>query len=181
MGVSCGLVGTPVALPLSPADFARAADEALVLDTRQPPAYLASHVAGALSIWRDGVAGWGGWFLPDEGPVLLVTDDADRLYVYSTLLRMGFGRISGFLEGGMHSWHTAGLETRSSGAVGGAVRRAALRLLRQRPAFHGSGGPSRTRRPHRGLGRVGRRGGVEFGPLSAGVTCCAPPRVRRRS
>ncbi len=112
-----GLVGTPVTLPLSPADFACAADEALVLDTRQPPAYLASHVAGALSIWREGVAGWGGWFLPDEGPVLLVTDDADRSYVRSTLLRMGFDRISGFLEGGMHSWHTAGLETRSSGAV----------------------------------------------------------------
>ena len=112
-----GLVGTPVLTPLDPCSFAERAAETLVLDTRQPPAYLASHVPGALSVWAGGVAGWAGWFLPYEEPVLLVTDEADRRSVHSTLLRMGFDPVSGFLDGGMHSWHTAGLETASSEAV----------------------------------------------------------------
>jgi hydroxyacylglutathione hydrolase len=112
-----GLQAVPWPPPLSIGEFAEASGEALVLDTRRPPAFLAGHIAGAVSIWTAGVGSWAGWFLPYDRPILLVAEHGDLDAVRSTLARMGFDDIRGSLQGGMHAWHVDGRESESLGAV----------------------------------------------------------------
>lgn len=99
-------VGQPT--PLAPREFAGLADGATVLDTRTPLGFLTAHVPGALSIWEAGLGAWAGWFVPDERPILLVTDEGRVMPVVLTLARMGFDRVHGYLQGGMGAWHEAG-------------------------------------------------------------------------
>jgi hydroxyacylglutathione hydrolase len=112
-----GIAGVPAPAPLDPGAFAAAAEHALVLDTRLPPAYLAAHVPGSLSIWEGGLGSWAGWFLPADEPLLLVTEDGAVEPAVRTLLRMGFDDVIGTLRGGMHAWHTEGLDVEAMGAA----------------------------------------------------------------
>jgi hydroxyacylglutathione hydrolase len=103
--------------PLSPGEFAARAREAVVLDTRMELGFNAGHVPGALSIWRNGVPGWAGWFLPYDKPVLLVSEADDVSAAARDLLRIGYDRIEGFLAGGMLAWHSAGFRSDSINMV----------------------------------------------------------------
>lgn len=112
------LSSLPAPTPLPPDAFTREAKGALVLDTRGELAFGAGHVPGALSIWRDGLSSFAGWFVPYDRPILLVTEgQEDPLPVVRTLARMGFDNVTGYLAGGMHAWHTAGLDSAALGAV----------------------------------------------------------------
>lgn len=106
----------PVPTPLAPEAFAREAEGAVVLDTRMELSFHAGHVPGALSIWRDGLGRFAGWFLPYDRPILLVTEEDDPMPVVRTLARMGYDDVAGHLAGGMHAWHTAGLDSASLGS-----------------------------------------------------------------
>jgi len=107
----------PVPTPLPPEAFAREAEGAVVVDTRTELAFHAGHIPGALSIWRDGLGSFAGWFLPYDRPILLVTEEEDPMPVVRTLARMGYDNVAGYLAGGMHAWHTAGLDSASLGSV----------------------------------------------------------------
>jgi len=112
------LVGAfPSPKPMSPHEFAAAATDAVVLDTRMELGFTAAHVAGSISIWEIGVPGWAGWFLPYDKPILLVTDTQDVSSVVRQLLRLGYDRVEGVLSGGMTEWHAAGLPSSSVCAV----------------------------------------------------------------
>jgi hydroxyacylglutathione hydrolase len=66
-------------------------------------------VPGSQSIWLDGIAKYGGWYLAYEEPLLLVTESNDIETEVRRLLRMGYDDVDGYLAGGMLSWHKSGI------------------------------------------------------------------------
>jgi hydroxyacylglutathione hydrolase len=99
--------------PLKSKEFKKRAATAIVVDTRMELGFSAAHVPGALSIWLGGLAGFAGWFLPHDKPILLVNKMESPEESVRRLFRLGYDRIDGYLAGGMLSWHTAGLESHS--------------------------------------------------------------------
>jgi len=84
---------------------------AQILDTRQELAFGAAHVPGSQSIWLEGLASFAGWFLSYDRPILIVGEGNFVENIAAILLRLGFDDISGFLAGGMLSWHMSGMES----------------------------------------------------------------------
>jgi hydroxyacylglutathione hydrolase len=99
--------------PLDIREFEARAKDAVVVDTRLELGFSAAHVPGSLSIWLGGLAGFAGWFLPYDTPLLLVNEAENPEEAARILIRLGYDRIEGYLAGGMLSWHMAGLESRS--------------------------------------------------------------------
>jgi hydroxyacylglutathione hydrolase len=99
--------------PLEPAAFevAAAAGTAIV-DTRDRASYARGHIKGSLNIELDsGFAGYVGWLVPFAAPVLLVLPDrAPEALADATteLLRIGYERVRGYLEGGTAAWAASG-------------------------------------------------------------------------
>jgi len=53
-----------------------------------------------------------GWMLPPDRPIVLVLESETRVNEAVTMLRrVGFDRIAGWLEGGMHAWNVGGFPT----------------------------------------------------------------------
>ena len=100
----------PDIVPLSPGELKeRARQGARILDIRGPGSYGAGHIPGSLSIWRDGLAAFMGWFLDYESPVILVDDFNLGLdAVQQHFVRLGFDNLLGYLSGGFSSWFKAG-------------------------------------------------------------------------
>ncbi len=90
-------------------------DDILVLDTRSKEAFAAAHIPGSISIPLDNnLPTWAGWVLPYDKRLVLVTgDDGDVETVITHLIRVGYDRIEGYLEGGLPAWEKAGLPTDS--------------------------------------------------------------------
>jgi hydroxyacylglutathione hydrolase len=123
-----GRVPTPS--PLAVAQFEEALPECVVLDTRLELAFGAGHIPGSLSIWKEGVPGWAGWFLPYDRPILLVCDAGDVADIARALVRMGYDRFAGYLRGGMLSWHSA---ERRSGRIRTMQPQELCELLESQP------------------------------------------------
>lgn len=87
------------------------AKEAIPLDTRDGGSFGEAHLPGAVSIpYRAGFSMWVGTVLKPEQNILFVlnrTQDYPAL-VWS-LLRIGFDRVAGYLDGGMDAWRAKGL------------------------------------------------------------------------
>jgi hydroxyacylglutathione hydrolase len=112
------LLGTlPVPKPLPPDMFVNKMEEAVVLDTRIELGFGSAHVPGALFIWLERVAGYAGWFLSYDRPILLVSETDNPAQATRYLIRLGYDDLAGYLSGGMLAWHTAGLESNSIGMV----------------------------------------------------------------
>jgi hydroxyacylglutathione hydrolase len=103
----------PVPVPLSPGEFSKEKEDAVVLDSRMESSFAGSHIPGAISIWEGGIPAFAGWFLPYEKPILLVNKTDDPLSVVKLLIRIGYDNILGYLAGGMLSWNTSGKESAS--------------------------------------------------------------------
>lgn len=85
-----------------------------ILDVRKPTSFGGGHIPGSLSIWREGVAAFAGWFLNYHDPIILVDDHENALNeVHNSLVRLGYDNIYGYLSGGFPSWylHAEGIET----------------------------------------------------------------------
>jgi hydroxyacylglutathione hydrolase len=102
---------------LPPRDFAAAMKqpEHVVLDTRHLLAFGGGHIPGALNIGAAGhLSIQAGWMLDPTRPLLLVMESDDQLEsVLAHLARTGFGKIAGYLCGGMSGWADAGLPLQS--------------------------------------------------------------------
>ena len=85
---------------------------AVVLDTRDYPAFSGAHIPGAwnIALSMGPFATLAGWVLPPGREILLVLEDDEQVHeAVLQLRRVGFDRIAGFLSGGMPAWISRGL------------------------------------------------------------------------
>ena len=90
---------------------AKAAAGATIVDARDRTAFAAGHIRGSLNIELESAfSGYVGWLVPFAAPVLLVLpDDRGALAEATTeLLRIGYERVQGWLEGGIDAWAGTG-------------------------------------------------------------------------
>jgi hydroxyacylglutathione hydrolase len=95
---------------LTPAEFRSEMEKgAVVVDTSQPAAFGGAHIKGSYSIWLEGLPDFAGWFLPYDKPLLLLLQEPQHLLKAVTYLhRLGYDRISGFINNGIEGWYNAG-------------------------------------------------------------------------
>jgi glyoxylase-like metal-dependent hydrolase (beta-lactamase superfamily II)/rhodanese-related sulfurtransferase len=94
----------------APGDFARLADEAVIVDVRPKECYLSRHIPRSLSIpFRYVFATWLGWLAPENAALLLVLGDEPLEAVLDECLLVGYERFAGVLRGGIDAWERAGL------------------------------------------------------------------------
>ena len=98
----------PPSLPPAAA-AARAAQGAIVIDTRPVADYAAGHVPGSLLVPLDGqYASWVGTLVRPEDPLVLVAEPARAEEAVMRLARVGYENVTGLLEGGVAGWPAAG-------------------------------------------------------------------------
>lgn len=103
----------PTAPGLTVADFAaRAAEGAIVVDTRSTAAFGGGHVPGAYHVHLSNAEFEQrvGWITPPDVPALLLLDkDADIAPALRALAFVGLDRrVEGYLAGGIGAWMAAG-------------------------------------------------------------------------
>jgi hydroxyacylglutathione hydrolase len=82
-----------------------------ILDIRSPTGFGAGHIPGSISVWRDGIPAFMGWFFDYDRPVVIVDDFNLALgEVIPHLVRLGYDNIAGYLAGGFPAWSRAGQE-----------------------------------------------------------------------
>jgi hydroxyacylglutathione hydrolase len=111
------LGGLPILYPLTAKEFREKMRECTIVDTRPPEAFAAGHIKGAISIWKDGLPGFAGWFLSYGKPLLFVTNEGDDEEIVRALVRIGYDSFAGRLSGGMVSWYKAGEKAVTNGSV----------------------------------------------------------------
>lgn len=97
--------------PMPPADVARSLESGVQLvDVRDRSAFAALHVKGAWNIeLGDSLSAYAGWLLPFDAPICLVVEDpAQEVEAATELLRIGFDRVIGHLDGGPDAWQAEG-------------------------------------------------------------------------
>jgi hydroxyacylglutathione hydrolase len=83
--------------------------EVQIVDIRAPTGFGGGHIPGALSIWRDGLGAFMGWFLDYDRPIVLVDDFNESLdEVAREFVRLAYDNIAGYLAGGFPAWFKAG-------------------------------------------------------------------------
>jgi UDP-N-acetylmuramate-alanine ligase len=92
-------------------------DDLIILDTRNELSFGAAHIPGSISIWKDGLASFAGWFLTYDKDIIIITPDLYPEDEVKILHRLGFDKISGYLSGGMLKWHMAGIRSSSIGMI----------------------------------------------------------------
>jgi hydroxyacylglutathione hydrolase len=108
------LDGLPGREAVSPERFAAlVAAGHVVVDLRDPLAFGAAHVPGALGIdVNDSISTWAAWVVPYDRPLLLVAADDGQVECGArALVRVGLDAIDGHLAGGMGAWARSGLTT----------------------------------------------------------------------
>lgn len=100
----------PLPIPLIPTEFRGEMERgAVVVDTREPPAFGGTHIKGAYSIWLEGLPAFAGWVLSYDKPILLVLENQCHLEkAVRYLIRAGYDRIAGYLKDGTGGWCSAG-------------------------------------------------------------------------
>jgi len=82
---------------------------ALALDVRDPEAIGGALIPGSLGIPLDMVPAFAGWFLSYEQDILLIVHDyRDVATAVNHLTRIGYDRVTGFLDEGLHAWEIDG-------------------------------------------------------------------------
>ncbi|MFJ9542472.1 rhodanese-like domain-containing protein [Streptomyces sp. NPDC101225] len=100
----------------------RLGGEVWVVDGRDRDAFAAAHIPGSVNIeLNSGFASYVGWMLPFDAPLVLVLPephDTTRAEAVTQLIRIGWTRITGYLDGGIDAWTGGGYEVRSYPTVG---------------------------------------------------------------
>ena len=87
------------------------AEDAIILDTRKANVFTWGFVPGSISIGLEGrFAEWAGSLLPFDQTIIMITESGKERESVIRLARVGFDKISGFLEGGFETWKRAGEE-----------------------------------------------------------------------
>lgn len=79
-----------------------------IVDIRSPTSFGGGHIPGSISIWREGLPSFMGWFLDYQRPVVIVDDfNLDLPPVLCHFIRLGYDKIAGVLSGGFPLWTKA--------------------------------------------------------------------------
>jgi hydroxyacylglutathione hydrolase len=97
---------------------------AVILDTRAPAAFTGAHIAGSYSI-PTGILSFVGWLLSYDKPIILIAD-SELDYITSSLSRIGYDNIDGYLAEGIESWFNSGYPLESSGLLSAAKLKESL-------------------------------------------------------
>jgi hydroxyacylglutathione hydrolase len=129
--------------PLSPPSVEeKRRSGAIILDTRPAASYGTAHIPGSLNIGLNGqFASWAGSLIRAETPIVLVTEDEERVAEARTRLsRVGLENVAGYLAGGILAWHESGRSV-------AAIEQISVDELHQRLAEGNSGDLLDVRRP----------------------------------
>lgn len=113
------LGGQPEVEPLSVDDVAqRHEDGARIVDARNRFDFAREHIPGAINIELNGsFSTYVGWLLPFDAPIVLILPDPGEHAMMhdavTQLIRIGFDRVQGFLDGGVEAWKKSGRDTGS--------------------------------------------------------------------
>ncbi len=84
--------------------------DVVVLDTRNPMDFAAGFIEGAINIGLNGdFAVWVGTLINSDAELLLVTEVGKEIEAVERLARIGFEKVSGYLQGGMTAWFAANM------------------------------------------------------------------------
>jgi hydroxyacylglutathione hydrolase len=116
--------------PISPAALKDLLDTKVqVVDIRSPTGFAAGHIPNSISIWRQGIPAFAGWFLNYDDKVVLVDDFNTGLdAVLRHFIRLGYDNLAGYLAGGFIEWAKHAGETARIGTC--SVQEAARTLHR---------------------------------------------------
>ncbi|MES2209678.1 MAG: rhodanese-like domain-containing protein [Chloroflexota bacterium] len=111
------LGGAPTVPALDPDALALAVSGgSWIVDGRPRTAFAAGHLPGALNVeLDDSFAAYVGWLIPFEAPIVLVMPEPIRdstAVAAMQLLRIGYERLIGVLDGGSTAWAEAGRQLR---------------------------------------------------------------------
>jgi hydroxyacylglutathione hydrolase len=84
-----------------------------LVDGRGRDAFAREHVPGSLNIeLDDSFATYVGWTLPFNVPLMILIEDEDgRREAVVQLIRIGYERVEGYVDGGISAWKAAALPT----------------------------------------------------------------------
>jgi hydroxyacylglutathione hydrolase len=90
---------------------------AQLLDIRSPTSFAAGHIPGSLSIWKEGLPAFIGWFLTFEDPIVLIDDfNCNLREVSRHFVRLGYDNLAGYLAGGFPAWFKSAAPVGNFGA-----------------------------------------------------------------
>lgn len=98
--------------PLSVADVKKAiANHVLLLDTRKASEFTEGFIPTSIFIGLEGrFAEWAGSLLPFDQPMIIIAHEGNEKETVVRLARVGFSKVTGYLEGGFEAWKAAGEE-----------------------------------------------------------------------
>lgn len=98
---------------LTPDEFEKAAEHALILDVRHQKDFIESHIPQSMFIGLDGqFAVWVGTLIEDiQQPIILVAPEGREREAVVRLARVGYDNVQGYLDGGLMAWKQAGKST----------------------------------------------------------------------
>jgi hydroxyacylglutathione hydrolase len=81
-----------------------------VLDTRSPEAFASAYIPGSLSVPLDMIPAFAGYYLNYNRDIVLVVENYLEVETATRhLVRLGYDRVVGYLEGGgLYVWETSG-------------------------------------------------------------------------
>ncbi|PKB78604.1 MAG: hypothetical protein BZY88_17730 [SAR202 cluster bacterium Io17-Chloro-G9] len=86
-------------------------ESVLLVDARPEKLYNQEHVSGSFAIpFGNNFATWVGWLIPWGQPLVFLATEAEHHdAMVRQLIRIGYDRLHGFLDGGIKGWKSAGL------------------------------------------------------------------------
>ena len=98
---------------------------AVIVDIRNTHDFLTNHIEGSYGIpLAAPLITWAGCVIPFGTPIVLVADSpAEREEATRQLVRIGYDKLYGYLEGGVEAWQDSGLTLKSTKLVNAAQLR----------------------------------------------------------
>jgi hydroxyacylglutathione hydrolase len=91
-----------------------------VIDLREPKAFGAGHIPGAINIGAgQSLSLWAGWLIDPERQIVLVGESGDDEESRRALVRVGLDEIFGFLTDGIAGWTASGYDTEKTPLLSG--------------------------------------------------------------
>ncbi len=96
--------------PLPVDEFKKAfGDDVILLDTRPAVVFTQGFIPGSIFIGLEGrFAEWAGSLFPFDATMLLITEEGKEKETIVRLARVGFEKVTGYLQGGYEAWVNAG-------------------------------------------------------------------------